>query len=151
MANTGNPADNTNFKPALIVVCVIAVIILLIANSCGGGDERSSRSSTSTTSQQSSQSMVPAPTSRIPATAPVDQDAQFIQDLAQGGVTYSAPDTAAIQVAQTTCDNFAKGWDVDLIRGIAMEAGGFDYFSATYFIYASIMSYCPEYESAYYN
>lgn len=155
MTTNGNAAENPNFKPALIVICIIAVVIVMIGRSCGSDDNRSSGSSTASSTSHSATTTNAAPAAPAPLERPVeelvpgqdyDPDLVFILNLANGGVPYASKQDA-IYTAGQICLAVENGTDVNTIRAIAVNEAGYSIPQAVYFVGAAVNAYCPKYES----
>ncbi|WP_186629016.1 DUF732 domain-containing protein [Rhodococcus sp. BP22] len=153
MANKSNAAENLNFKPVLIVVCIIGLIIFAIVQACSGGEGQDNASSDSPTASRSwpseSIDIVPAPPAPMNPEDMVpgvdyNPDEVYLTNLRLGGVPVGE-EADALTVAHGICDGLDSG--VDIRRYQAAGTGsGLTTDQASYTIGAAVNAYCPQYE-----
>ncbi|MFZ3345602.1 MAG: DUF732 domain-containing protein [Mycobacterium sp.] len=79
------------------------------------------------------------------ADPPSDNDAKFLQELSDAGLTYQDP-AVAITVAKDVCDLVDKGTpDTDIVKNLQLRNPSFSGTGAAKFTMYAAASYCPKY------
>ena len=80
-----------------------------------------------------------------PSDPPSDNDAKFLKQLTDAGLTYRDPATA-ITVAKDVCDLVDKGTpDTDIVKNLQDQNPSFSGTGAAKFTMYAAASYCPKY------